>query len=179
MILRFIRTVICLIDDLSELIGKSVAWLTVVMVFVMGLIVGLRYLMDLGWIAMQESVTYFHTLVFMLGAAYTLKIDGHVRVDIIYQRCGRITRAWIDLLGALFLLGPVCIFIIWSSWDYVTASWSVREASGEAGGLPGLYLLKTLIPVMSGCLLLQGLSQALSSLVVILDPKGFCPRGSK
>lgn len=168
MVFKLILVVIHLIDGINERIGKTVAWLTVVMVLVMGLIVLLRYTLNIGWTAMQESVTYCYGLVFMLGAAYTLKHNGHVRVDIIYRRCSQVTRAWIDFAGLIFLLGPFCAFIIWSSWDYVGASWSIHERSREASGLPGLFVLKTLIPVMAGLVLLQGISQALQNLMIIL-----------
>ena len=117
---------------------------------------------------MQESVAYMHALVFMLGAAYTLKIDGHIRVDILYQRLGVKGRAWIDLFGTLFLLLPVSGFILWSSWEYVGESWKIRESSRNSGGLPGVYLLKTTILTMAVLLILQGISLALSSLMTAL-----------
>jgi len=108
-----------------------------------------------------------HALVFMLGAAYTLRHDGHVRVDIFYQQRTPRARAWINLAGTLLLLMPVCGFIIISSLDYVAAAWSIREGSREAGGLDGVFLLKTVIPVMGGLLLLQGCSLVLHSVLVI------------
>lgn len=117
---------------------------------------------------MQESVTYLHSIVFMLGAAYALKRDGHVRVDIVYQRTRTNTRAWIDLVGFIFLLLPMCGFVVWSSWDYTLASWSIREGSREAGGLAGLFLLKSLIPIMAIFLLVQGLAQAFKSILTIV-----------
>ncbi|NKN31853.1 TRAP transporter small permease subunit [Marichromatium bheemlicum] len=142
-------------------IGELVAWLTLAMVLVTFTVVILRYVFDLGWIALQESITYLHGVMFMLAIAYTFGANGHVRVDILYQRWSRRTRAWIDLGGTLLLLLPVCGFILWLGWDYVGESWRVREASREAGGLPGVYLLKTLILVMPALLLAQGLCYAL------------------
>jgi len=156
-----------LINTFTERVGSMVSWLTVAMVLVTALIVALRYVFNQGWIAMQESVAYLHSLVFMLGAAYTLKNDAHVRVDIFYQRSNAATRTWVDLLGFLFLLIPMCGCIIWASWDYTLASWSVGEASREAGGLPGLFLLKSLIPIMAILLLLQGLAQALRCILIL------------
>ena len=128
----------------------------------------LRYLFNIGWIAMQESIVYMHALVFMLGASYTLRHDGHVRVDIIYNRLGLRGRAWVELLGNLLLLMPVTLFIIWVSWDYVASSWSLLEGSREAGGLPGVFLLKTTIPLMGLLLLLQGVANALRALLQII-----------
>ncbi len=156
--------IITLINGLNEYIGRVVSWLTLVMVLVTFAVVIFRYLFNTGWIAMQESITYMHAVVFMLGAAYTLKHDGHVRVDIFYREKSERFRIWVDLLGSLFLLLPVCIFITWISWEYVAASWSVMESSQEAGGIPAVFLLKSIILLMSGLLTLQGLSIFLTNL---------------
>ena len=163
------------LDQLSEWTGRLIAWLTLGMVLVTFAVVVMRYLFDTGWIALQESITYMHALVFMLGAAYTLRHDGHVRVDIFYQKFGPRGRAWVDLLGTLLLLLPVAGFIGWISWDYVATAWELKEGSREAGGLPGVYLLKTAIPLMALLLLLQGISLALRSLLVILGQEESAP----
>ena len=155
------------IDRLNDIIGRSVAWLTLLMVLVTFLVVVLRYLFSIGWIAMQESIGYMHALVFMLGTAYTLKQSGHVRVDIFYQRMSRRGRAWVDVLGTLLLLLPFSAYILYASWDYVAASWAIHEASREAGGLPGVFLLKSVIPLMAGLLILQGLATILRNLLII------------
>jgi len=139
--------------------GKAVAWLLVAMVSAESLVVALRYGFDIGSIALQESITYVHACCFLLGAAYTLQQDEHVRVDIFYRKLSAQNRALVNILGFLLLLLPTCGFIIWSSIDYVAQSWSVREASADAGGLPGVYLLKTLIPVFAALLILQGGAQ--------------------
>jgi TRAP-type mannitol/chloroaromatic compound transport system permease small subunit len=164
-----------LIDQLSEWTGRAIAWLTLGMVLVTFAVVLLRYLFNTGWIAMQESITYMHALVFMLGAAYTLRHDGHVRVDIFSQKLGPRGRAWVDLLGTLLLLMPVTLFIAWISWEYVAASWALKEGSRETGGLPWVYLLKSAIPLMAGLLLLQGVSLALRSLLVLLGHEEEAP----
>lgn len=155
------------LDAIAELTGRAVSWLTLAMVLVTLAVVTLRYLFDIGSIALQESITYLHAVVFMLGAAYTLKHDDHVRVDIFYQQRSVKVRAWINLIGTVLLLIPVCLFIFVSSLDYVTAAWSIREGSREAGGLDGVYLLKTIIPLMACLLLLQGCALALRSLLLI------------
>lgn len=158
--------VIGLCEALNERIGRLAAWATLAMVVVSFAIVVLRYLFNLGWIAMQESVTYLHATVFMLGAAYTLKHDGHVRVDILYQKLTPRGRAWVDLLGTLLLLFPFALFLLWVSWDYVAASWALHERSGD-GGMP-IYLLKTLIPLLALLLLVQGVALGLRNLLVLL-----------
>ncbi len=159
---------ISFINALNEWVGKLISWLTLAMVITTFSVVVLRYLFDSGWIALQESVTYMHSLVFMLGAAYTLKHDGHVRVDILYQRFSPKTRAIIDALGALLLLLPVSGFIIWSSWHYVSESWQVLEGSRHSGGLPGLFLLKSCIIAMAVLLILQGIAMFLQNLMIVI-----------
>jgi TRAP-type mannitol/chloroaromatic compound transport system permease small subunit len=148
----------------AESVGNTAAWLALALVLVTFAVVVLRYLFQVGWIAMQESILYLHASLFLLGAAYTLKKDGHVRVDIFYRGFTARRKALVDLLGSLFLLLPVCSFLLWVSWDYVASAWALREGSPESGGLPFVYLLKTLIPLAALLLILQGVSQALTSL---------------
>ncbi len=157
------------VDGFNDWLGRAVAWLALGMVLVTFLVVVLRYGFDQGWIALQESVIYMHAVLFMLGAAYTLKHDAHVRVDIFYQRLGAKGRAWVDLIGSCLLLVPFSCFVLWISWDYVAASWQVRESSREAGGLPAVFLLKSVIPLFAVLLSLQGMATALRSLLVLVD----------
>jgi TRAP-type mannitol/chloroaromatic compound transport system permease small subunit len=157
-----------LCDRSNEAIGRSISWLTLAMVVVTFLIVILRYMFNLGWIAMQESVTYMHAFVFMLGAAYTLKHDGHVRVDIFYVKASKRARAWVDLLGSLILLIPMMVFIFVISWDYVAESWRLLEESPETGGLPLVYLLKTAILALGALMTLQGLGQAIHNALFLM-----------
>jgi TRAP-type mannitol/chloroaromatic compound transport system permease small subunit len=135
--------------------GKTVAWLSIAMVLLTFTIVVLRYGFNLGWIWLQESLTYIHVLVFSVVAAWTLQQDGHVRVDIFYARMTPARRALVDLLGSVFFLAPFCIFILFISWPYVANSWKLLESSREAGGLPLVFLLKSLILVMPALLLGQ------------------------
>lgn len=154
-------------EAINERLGRLVSWLSLCMVLVTFGVVLLRYAFDLGWIWLQESATFMHAALFLVGAAYTLKHQGHVRVDIFYQRFSPRLRAWIDLFGTLLLLLPVCLFIFIISWDYVLQSWALHEGSREAGGLNGVYLLKTLILVMAGLLVLQGLAMVIHNLLAL------------
>jgi TRAP-type mannitol/chloroaromatic compound transport system permease small subunit len=120
-----LQSIADLLDRLAEKTGRLLAWLTLAMVLITFAVVVLRKLFETGSIAMQESVSYLHAAVFMLAAAYTLKQDGHVRVDIFYQKFSPRTRAWVDLLGTLLLLFPVCLYMLFSSLEYVAASWSI------------------------------------------------------
>jgi len=159
------------IDNFSDACGRAIAWLTLGMVLTQFSVVILRYMFGIGWIAMQESILFMHGLVFLLGAAYTLRHEGHVRVDIFYQRLSRRGKAIVDASGTVFLLLPVCGYIFLSSWGYVSDSWQYLEGSREAGGLPGVFLLKSSILLMAGLFSLQGLSILLKNIVIIFSTK--------
>jgi TRAP-type mannitol/chloroaromatic compound transport system permease small subunit len=155
-----------LLDRISVVTGRATAWLTLFMVVVTFIVVVMRYLFDAGFIWVQESVVWMHAVVFMLGAAYTLRDEEHVRVDVFYRTMSAQHRAWVDLVGVVIFLLPLCVFLGWKSWDFVTQSWSVREASREPGGLPYpfLPLLKSVILLMPVTVALQGLSLFLGAL---------------
>lgn len=138
-----------------DLSGKTVAWLTLLMVLLTFSIVILRYGFNLGWIWLQEILIYFHVTVFTVGAAWTLQQNGHVRVDIFYADMPEKKRALIDLLGTLLFLMPFCIFLLVIALPYVAGSWKLLEGSREAGGLPLVFLLKSLILVLPALLLGQ------------------------
>jgi TRAP-type mannitol/chloroaromatic compound transport system permease small subunit len=148
------------IDQIVEASGRVLAACLPIMVVLTFTIVVARYLFDLGTIAGQEAVMYLHGTAFMLGFAYALKHNAHVRVDVLASKFSERTRAWIDLGGHLIFLLPVCLCILWFSWSYVAAAWQVREGSAEAGGIPGIYLLKSLLIASASLLLLQGLSES-------------------
>jgi TRAP-type mannitol/chloroaromatic compound transport system permease small subunit len=160
-------TAIRLIDRVTEITGRVISWLTVVMVTLVVTVVVMRYFLEMGSIAMQELVTYIHALVFMLGIAFTLKRGGHVRVDIFYRNFPAKRKALVDLLGGLLFLIPVTLLIFFTSWDYVAASWAIAETSAENNGLPFIYLLKTLMLIMPGMLLLQGIAEVLKSALIL------------
>ena len=166
--LPFLQRLACRCDRLNESIGSTISWFTIVMVVFTFLIVVLRYMFNLGWIAMQESVTYLHAMVFMLGAAYTLKHEGHVRVDIFYQKASIRSRAWVDLLGSIFLLMPMMMFILYSCWDYVMDSWMLLEDSPETGGLPAVFILKSAIILLPILMIIQGVSMAIQNALLLM-----------
>lgn len=136
------------------------------MVIVTFVVVIMRYAFDAGFIWVQESVVWMHAVVFMLGAAYTLQAEEHVRVDVVYRTMSERRRAWVDLVGVIIFLLPVCLFLGWNSFDFVTQSWSLRESSRESGGLPYPFvpMLKSVLLLMPLSVALQGLSLALKSL---------------
>jgi TRAP-type mannitol/chloroaromatic compound transport system permease small subunit len=148
----------------TTFIGKTCRWFSLAMVVVTCLVVILRYAFDYSSIAMQETVMYLHASLFMFGAAYTWQQQGHVRVDVLYHKWPAVIQPRIDLFGTLFLLLPTCLFLIYISWDYVLMAWANGEKSHEAGGLPFVYLLKTLIVILPILLLVQATTNVLASL---------------
>jgi TRAP-type mannitol/chloroaromatic compound transport system permease small subunit len=134
------------------------------MVLLTFLIVVLRYGFNLGWIAMQESVMYLHAMVFLVGAAHTLRVNEHVRVDIFYRDFSQKQKAKVDIFGSLLLLMPVNVFIFMVSFEYVMRSWKIMETSQEAGGIPAAFLLKSLILIFSFTMLLQGIAEVIRNI---------------
>lgn len=153
------------ITSITKRIGQSVAWLSLFMVVLMTLVVVLRYGFNLGWIWLQESVLYFHAFLLMLAMAYTLLMDEHVRVDIFYRRFTAKDKNKVNLIGHIFFLIPTCLFILFVSWNYVAQSWTILEGSQEAGGLPLVYLLKSLLVVAPLLMIFQAVAQIIEILV--------------
>jgi TRAP-type mannitol/chloroaromatic compound transport system permease small subunit len=159
------------LDRFSGFVGRAAAWLTLFMVVVTFVVVVLRYVFDIGFIWLQESVIWMHAAVFMLGAAYTLREEEHVRVDVFYRDMSERRRAWVDLIGVLIFLLPLCVFLAWNSFDFVLQSWTIGESSREPGGLPFPFLpmLKTVVLLMPVTVSLQGLSLFLRSLARVRE----------
>ncbi len=155
------------IDRLTTAIGRAAAWCCLFIVLAEFALVVMRYALGIGSIRMQESVLYAHAALFMLAAAWTLQVDGHVRVDIFYVRAGPRMRALIDLLGAVLFLAPFAAVLTMLSVPYAARSWAILERSREASGLPFVYLLKTLIPLFAVLLGLQGIALAIRAGLVL------------
>ncbi|MBK1668901.1 C4-dicarboxylate ABC transporter permease [Rhodovibrio sodomensis] len=161
------RTLIRAIDRLNNGIGISVAWFALAMVLVQFLVVVLRYVFGVGWLFLQESIVYLHGAMFMLGSAYTLLHNGHVRVDIFYRDADPRWKAKVDVAGHVLFLIPVCALILIYSWPYVVSSWASLEGSREISGIPAVFLLKTVVLVFCVLMILQGLAQGLKALLVL------------
>jgi TRAP-type mannitol/chloroaromatic compound transport system permease small subunit len=158
------------IDRAISAIGRTAAWCCLYAVLAEFAVVVLRYALGIGSIRLQESVLYAHPALFMLAAAWTLQIDGHVRVDILYAQAKPRTRAAIDLFGTLIFLLPFAAVLAKVSIPYVVRSWDILEGSRDAGGLPFVYLLKTLIPLFAVLIGLQGVAQAIRAALVLAGP---------
>ena len=159
--------VVRIIDGFNEFVGRAISWLVVLMVINVFCVVVLRYLFSVGWIWTQETYVWMHGTVFMLGAGYTLLHDGHVRIDLFYREASEKYKAAVNLVGSLVLALPLIWLIFDKSWPIVVRSWENLEKSAEAGGLPALYLFKS---VMIGfCIVfgLQFIALALRSLLVL------------
>ena len=156
-----------MIDRLNTAIGRGAAWLALVIVVLQFALVVARYVFSLGSIWLTETVIYAHGALFLLAAAWTLQLGGHVRVDIFYADAKPRTKAWIDLAGALALLLPFMAVLLWLSWPYAARSWAVLERSQEASGLPLVFLLKSLIPLFAALMALQGVAQAARAVLML------------
>ena len=155
------------IDRLTSAFGRAAAWLALVVVLLQFALVVVRYLFGLGSVWLTETVIYAHAAMFMLAAAWTLQAGGHVRVDIFYAEASTRTKALIDLVGALLLLLPFMVVLIWLSVPYAARSWAILEHSQEASGLPLVFVLKTLIPFFALLMALQGVAQAIRAAAVL------------
>lgn len=156
-----------LLNCITTTIGKSVSWLSLLMAIVTAAIVIMRSIFDIGSVGAQESLIYMHALIIMLASAYTYKEDGHVRVDIFYRRFTPTQKAWVDVLGCTLLLLPLAIFTIAISWEYVASSWSVLETSSDAGGIPAVFILKSLLLINGFLLALQSIAEITRNLVTL------------
>lgn len=161
------------LDRLASGAGRLLGWFTLAMVLLQSAVVILRYGFSGGSVALQDAVVYLHGAAFMLGLAYALLTDAHVRVDVFYRSMGARGKAWVNAVGTLVFLLPMCAFILAGSWQFAASSWAVLESSSSAGGLPGVFLLKSLIPLSALTLALAGLAQilrALAQLMLVEDP---------
>ncbi len=162
-----IRYYIKFIDELNEKVGYLVSWLTTLLVLVVCYDVFTRYLLRKSSITIQELEWHLFAVIFLLGAAYTLKHDRHVRVDVFYSKFSERGRAWVNLLGGLVFLIPFSLLVIYTSSDFVINSFLIKETSPDPGGLPARYILKACIPIGFGLVLLQGISMIFRSILIL------------
>jgi TRAP-type mannitol/chloroaromatic compound transport system permease small subunit len=159
------------IERLTSAIGRAMAWLALFIVIVeFALVIG-RYALDFGSIRLSETVIYAHAALFLLAAAWTLQAGGHVRVDVFYAQASPRARALIDLIGALVLLLPFALVLLWLSVPYAAQSWTILERSQESSGLPLVFVLKTFIPLFALLMLLQGIAQAIRGWGALHEPR--------
>lgn len=168
MLFNFISAFIKAIDKMNSIIGQVAAWLTSVLVLLICFDVASRYIFNSTSVAIFELEWHIFALIIMLGAAYALKHDKHVRVDVFYGMMPEKGKAWVNALGGLLFLVPFCLVGIYYGWVFTYNSWVIQECSPDPGGLPYRYLIKSSIPFGLSLLLLQGLSQIGKSVLVIV-----------
>jgi TRAP-type mannitol/chloroaromatic compound transport system permease small subunit len=157
------------IDRLNGAVGHVAAWAILAMALIQFTVIVLRPF-GVGSLWLHESLFYFHVALVLFTAAWTLRHDGHVRVDIFYTNASPRTQAAIDLAGSLLLMSPFMLAIIWFAWPYTMRSWAILEGSREAGGVPLVFLLKSAILLFAAQMLLQGISQAIRASLALAGP---------
>ncbi len=166
--MKLIHAYIRFTDALNEKVGYVISWFSTLLVLVVCYDVFTRYVLNSSKVAVQEMEWHIFALIFLIGAAYTLKEDGHVRVDVFYSHMNPRNKAIVDLLGCVIFLIPFSILVIWTSIKFVEMSWVIREVSPDPGGLPARYLLKASITAGFVLVLLQGVAMALRNLLTLL-----------
>ena len=156
------------IDAINQRVGRLVAWVSLGLVLVIFVDVTMRYMFNTSFVFTQELEWHLFAFIFLIGAGFTLLHDGHVRVDIFYQRLGFRGKAWVNFVGVLLFLIPGCIMVITTSWKFTMNSFAILEGSPDPGGIPLRFIIKGCIPVGFFLLLLQGISLGIHSLLQIL-----------
>ncbi len=167
---RWLNAVADHIDSLTTAIGKVVAWLTLATVLICFATVYLRYAMHIGLIWLQELYAWTHVAAITMGAGYVLLKGGFVRVDLVYAHLSKRGKAWVDLLGTVFLMAPFLIMMAVAGFSFFRMSWMMNEASQQDTGLPWLWLLKATLMIFVFVVGLQGISIIARSLATILSP---------
>jgi TRAP-type mannitol/chloroaromatic compound transport system permease small subunit len=166
--MNVLKTLSRWIDNLNEWVGRGVAWVTAGLVMVVFVDVLMRYIFNTSFVFTQELEWHLFGFIFLIGAGYTLLHDGHVRVDIIYQRLGIKGQAWVNFFGVLLFLIPGCFMVITTSWKFMANSFAILEGSPDPGGIPFRFILKGCIPLGFTLLLFQGFSLGMHSVMQIL-----------
>ncbi|UXX80792.1 TRAP transporter small permease subunit [Reichenbachiella carrageenanivorans] len=157
------------INQFTNKVGQGVSWISLILVILIGMDVVLRYAFNWSSSANQELEWHLFAALFLLGAAYALKHDKHVRVDVFYSQFSATQKAWVNLVGTLVFLIPFCTVIIQTSIPFVIDAWKISESSAEPGGLPYRFIIKSTIPASAILLLTQAISEGLSALATILN----------
>lgn len=158
-------------ETLNRRVGKLVSRLSFVLIGLMLVTVFSRYLFGISYPWQMELVLSLHAIGFLTAMGYTLAEEAQVRVDVLYTHFSARRKAWVNLLGAVFLLFPFCGCIMFYSWVYVSNSWAIHEASPEYGGMEGIFVVKAFILAGPALLVLQGIAQIAQSLATLAGNK--------
>jgi len=165
--MNLLKHICAWIDALNDRVGRVVAWTTLLLVLVTFVDVVMRYFFNTSYVFTQEMEWHIFAFIFLMGAGYTLKNEGHVRVEVFYGKLPPKGRAWINLVGVIFFLIPSCFVFIKTSIPFVINSFHVMEGSPDPGGIPFRYLIKSCIPAGYTLILLQGISLGINSLLQV------------
>ncbi len=169
--MEILEKIIIIIENFTKTVGRTVSWLIIIMVLVALSVVILRYFFNIGFVWMQEIYVWFHGIVFLFGASYTLMHDKHVRVDIFYRPISEKKKAFINLIFSILFILPFIFIISKYSIPYILKSWISLERSREAGGLPFLYIYKTSLIFFCFLLFFQTIALIFRCLLVISNKK--------
>ncbi len=162
------KATIAILEKFINAIGYICAGLMLLMLFTVFYDVLSRYLFSSVSIAMQELEWHFFAAMFMFGIGYTLKEDGHVRVDVFFDKMSPRNQAWVDLIGSLFLALPIAILILYFGVSYAHDAYVMKEGSGDPGGLPNRWIIRAVIPASAGFLILSIFYVVLLQIEVLL-----------
>lgn len=168
-----LTSIVRCIDRLNEWVGVVSGYIALIMVLVVTTDVIMRYAFNTSFVAIQELEWHLFGVLFLMGAGYTLLVDGHVRVDIFYQRLSPKGQAWINLIGVLIFLLPGCYLVLVTSWNFFHVSYIMGEGSPDPGGLPARWVLKFFIPLGFSLVTLQGISMGIKAFLEIIG-KPYC-----
>lgn len=166
--MQFLKTICTWIDGINERVGSFVSWATLLLVVVTFIDVVMRYFFNTSYVFTQELEWHVFAFIFLMGAGYTLKEDGHVRVEVFYGRLSDKGKAWVNLIGVIFFLIPSCVLFIKTSIPFVVKSCMVMEGSPDPGGIPCRFLLKSCIPAGYFLILIQGISLGITSFFEVI-----------
>ena len=152
------------VNGFSDLLGKVAGLLLIVLLFNVFYDVIMRYVFNDVSIGMQELEWHLYATIFLLGVSYALRHDGHVRVDIIYERLGAKRQGWVDLIGTLVFLLPFTLLVFYYGLGFVAESWDMSEQSGDPGGLPFRWAIKSMIPIAFFSMAISGIGLVLHSI---------------
>ena len=165
--MRFLLKFSAVVDIVNEKIGVVCNWLVLLACLVSGGNAMVRYAYDASSNAWLEVQWYMFAVIVMFGAAYTLKLNEHVRVDLLYMMLGRRGQLWIDILGTLIFLLPTCLILAWLSWPFFMQSYAIGEHSSNAGGLIR-WPIKAVLPLGFLLVALQGVSELIKRIAFLI-----------
>jgi TRAP-type mannitol/chloroaromatic compound transport system permease small subunit len=167
MMLRALRAFAAAVDGMNEQLGRLLSFVVWLIALVCVIVVGLRYIFYMSFTWMQELYVWIHAVVFLSGASFALLLNAHVRVDILYTKWSLRTRAIVEIIGAFVFTLLWMVVLAWLSWPFIVGSWSILEGSAQPNGMPGVFLLNSMLLVFCALMGLQTLAIAARGILVL------------